>query len=250
VQLAGKTVLIAGGRRVGARLALQLAERGASIALSYFQSRQRIEAVAAEVRRLGVRCTTIAADLTRPADADALVAQTLSELGSLHALVNMTSEFHPTPFDALHPDEFDASIAVNLKAPYLTALAAARAMRSQPVVDGLQGKIINFADWAVERPYKGFLPYLIAKGGVVTMTRALAVELAPTIAVNAIAPAMIDPPPSLTPDEIEQIRYASPLQRIGVPTDATNLALYLLEGTDFATGAVYTVDGGRRLGHE
>ena len=80
------------------------------------------------------------------------------------------------------------------------------------------------------------------------MTRALAVELAPTIAVNAIAPAMIEPPPSLSPQDIEEIRQASPLKRIGTPSDANNLVLYLLEGTDFVTGAVYRVDGGRFLG--
>src|SRR5205823_12446292 len=127
--------------------------------------------------------------------------------------------------------DFDEGIASNLKAPYLAAVAAARAMRSQPAVDGIQGKIINFADWAVDRPYKNFLPYFIAKGGVVAMTRALAVELAPTIAVNAIAPAMIDPPPNLSAAEIESIRQASPLKRIGAPSDAVNLVLYLLEGT-------------------
>ena len=80
------------------------------------------------------------------------------------------------------------------------------------------------------------------------MTKALAVELAPTITVNAIAPAMLDPPPSLTADDIEAIRLASPLKRIGTPADASNLVLYLLEGTDFATGTVYRIDGGRFLG--
>jgi NAD(P)-dependent dehydrogenase (short-subunit alcohol dehydrogenase family) len=176
------------------------------------------------------------------------VSRTVAELGSIDSLVNMASEFHPKAFDELQPSDFDDAIASNLKAPYLTAVAAARAMRRQPIVDGLQGKIINFADWAVERPYKNFLPYFIAKGGVVTMTRALAVELAPTIAVNAIAPAMIDPPPSLSPADIEEIRQASLLKRLGTPSDANNLVLYLLEGTDFVTGAVYRVDGGRFFG--
>lgn len=250
MQLAGKTVLITGGRRVGARLAVQLAERGANIALSYFRSRERMEAVAEEVRKRGVRCGVFAADLREAQHADALIESTVRELGSLDALVNMTSEFHPTPFEKLRPEDFEENIRSNLQAPYLTAIAAARAMRKQPVVDGIQGKIINFADWAVERPYRNFLPYLIAKGGVVTLTKALAVELAPTIAVNAIAPAMIDPPPNLSAEDIEEIRQASPLKRIGKPEDATNLVLYLLEGTDFATGAVYRVDGGRFLGAE
>ena len=83
---------------------------------------------------------------------------------------------------------------------------------------------------------------------VTPMTLALAAELAPTITVNAVAPAMIDPPPDLTAAEIESIRHASPLQRIGRPEDATRLVLYLLEGSDFVTGAIYRVDGGRFLG--
>ena len=250
MNLSGKTLLITGARRVGAHLAVELARHGANVALSYFSSRERIEAVAEEVRRAGTRAAAIPADLRDPAAAQALVDRTVAELGSIDALVNMASVYHSTSFDALQPADFDQAIASNLKAPYLVAVAAARAMRRQPVVDGLQGKIINFADWAVERPYRDFLPYFIAKGGVVTMTKALAVELAPTIAVNAIAPAMIDPPPNLSSADIEEIRRASPLQRLGTPADATNLVVYLLEGTDFVTGAVYRVDGGRFLGVE
>lgn len=248
MNLKGKTILITGGRRVGAQLAVELGRRGANVALSYFKSRERVEAVAAEVRTLGVRAAAFPADLRQSADADSLVTRTVAELGSLDALVNMASEFHATPFDELQPSDFDEAIASSLKAPYLAAIASARAMRKQPVVDGIQGKIINFADWAVERPYRNFLPYFIAKGGIVTMTKALAVELAPTIAVNAIAPAMIDPPPHLSAADIEEIRQASPLKRIGTPSDANNLVLYLLEGTDFVTGAIYRVDGGRFLG--
>ncbi len=250
MNLKDKTVLITGGRRVGAHLAHELARRGANVALSYFKSRERIEAVAAEVRRAGVRAAVFAADLREPAEAEALVASTVSEFGSIDALVNMASEFHPRPFDELEAVDFDEAIASNLKAPYLVAVAAARAMQRQPIVNGLQGKIINFSDWAVDRPYRNFLPYLVAKGGLVTLTKALAVELAPTITVNAIAPAMIDPPPNLSSQDVEDIRQASPLKRIGAPADANNLVLYLLEGTDFATGSVYRVDGGRFLGGE
>ncbi|HTI51420.1 MAG TPA: SDR family oxidoreductase [Planctomycetaceae bacterium] len=250
MNLTGKTVLITGGRRVGAALAVALARREANVALSYFRSREGIEAVAAEVRRVGVRCEAFAADLREADQAERLVGQTVAAFGSIDVLVNMASAFHATPFDRLTPQDFDDNLASNLRAPYLTAVAAANAMRRQPIVDGLQGKIVNFSDWAVDRPYKGFLPYLIAKGGVKTMTLALAVELAPTITVNAIAPAMIAPPPDLTPADIETIRQASPLKRVGTPDDANNLVLYLLEGTDFVTGAVYAVDGGRFLGSD
>jgi NAD(P)-dependent dehydrogenase (short-subunit alcohol dehydrogenase family) len=233
---------------VGAKLALELARRGANVGLSYFKSREQIEKVVHEVCALGVRAIAVAADLRDPAQAAALVGRVARELGSLDALVNMASEFHETPFDELQPADFNDALASNLAAPYHVAVATARVMRRQPIIGGLQGKIVNFADWGTERPYRGFLPYFIAKGGVVTMTRALAVELAPTITVNAIAPAMIDPPTHLSAEEIEEIRQASPLNRIGTPADANNLVLYLLEGTDFATGAVYRVDGGRFLG--
>ena len=247
MQLRGKTVLITGGRRVGIPLAMQLAERGANVAMSYFKSRERIEAVIADIRRKGVRAAALAADLRKPEDADRLVAETVHELGGLHVLVNMASEFHPTPFAELTPRDFEANIASNLAAPYYTAVAAVRAILQNPVEDGVQGKIVNFVDWAVDQPYRGFLPYFIAKGGVVAMTKALAVELAPTIAVNSVAPAMIAPPPDLSLADIEAIRQASPLKRIGSPEDANNLVLYLLEGTDFTTGNVYRVDGGRFL---
>ena len=88
-------------------------------------------------------------------------------------------------------------IAANLAAPYHTAVAAGRAMLEQPAADGIKGKIVNIGDWATERPYRDHLPYLVAKGGLTTMTLALAVELAPHIPVAMIQPAMIEPPPDL-----------------------------------------------------
>jgi pteridine reductase len=248
MQLRDKVVMITGGRRVGGHLARAVAERGAHVAMSYLTSAAKIDATLQDVRESGVRGVSAKADLRDPADVDRLVRTVTDELGRIDVLVNMTSTFTPTPFDSLTPGDLERELASNLVAPYLTAVAVARQMRRQPIVDGIQGKIVNFADWGVERPYKNFLPYFVAKGGVATMTLALAVELAPTIAVNAIAPAMIDPPPELTPDDIEAIRMASPLQRIGCPADAVNAVLYLLEGTDFVTGSTIRVDGGRFLG--
>ncbi len=163
------------------------------MAMSYLTSAGKIEAALKEVRESGVRGVGVKADLRDPADVDRLVSSVIDALGRIDVLVNMTSTFTPTPFDALTPADLERELASNLVAPYLTAVAVARQMRRQPIVDGLQGKIVNFADWGVDRPYKNFLPYFVAKGGVATMTLALAVELAPTIAVNAIAPAMIDP---------------------------------------------------------
>ena len=248
MNLDGKTVLITGGRRIGTKLALQLAARGANLAFSYHNSRDAMMQVVEDCEQAGVKAEAFPADLRHPGDANSLIAETVDQFGSLDVLVNLTSIYTHTPFESLQPNDYHELMAANLTAPYFTALAAARAMLKQPIVNGLQGKIIHFTDWAVDRPYRGFLPYLVAKGGLVTLTKALAVELAPTITVNAIAPGAVEPPPDLSPLQLEQIRASSALNRLGTPEDVIQAVIYLVEGTDFVTGEVFRVDGGRFLG--
>ncbi len=248
MQLAGKTILITGGRRVGGKLARLLAQRGANIALSFHSNRDAVEETARNCRLAGVQAEVFQADLREAEQAQRLVDETVRRFGSLDVLINLTSIYTRTPWKELTPQDYDAMIASNLTAPYWTAIAAARQMQRQPIVAGLQGKIIHFTDWAVDRPYRGFLPYLVAKGGLVTLTKALAVELAPTILVNAIAPGTIEPPPHLSQEQLERIRQSAALERIGSADDVNQAVLYLLEGTDFVTGEVFRVDGGRFLG--
>jgi pteridine reductase len=249
MELRDKTVLITGGRRVGAALALMLAERGANIALTYHTSREAIERTAIEVVARGVQALTVAADLSDAGQAGIAVDRVVSHFGRVDALVNMASIFKRTPFASLTPADFDAMIAANLAAPYHAAVATSRRMLEQAANEsGLKGKIVNVGDWSTERPYKDYLPYIVAKGGLTTMTLALAVELAPHVAVTMVQPAMIDPPPGMTPDERLAVVSATPLAREGTPADVNRLILYLLEGTDYATGACYRVDGGRFLG--
>jgi pteridine reductase len=246
--LRGQVVLITGGRRVGGDLAVRLAERGATVAMTYFTSRAAIERTIATVEAHGVPGLAVAADLAQPEQAQGAVNQVTDRFGRLDALVNMASLYRRTPLETLSPRDFDELIAANLSAPYHTALAAAQRMLDQPGHDGIKGKIVNIGDWASERPYKDYLPYLIAKGGLATMTLALARELAPHIPVAMIQPAMIDPPPGLTADELETVLAHTPLRRVGSPGDVNRLILYLLEGTNFVTGACFRVDGGRFLG--
>lgn len=248
MKLAGKTVLITGGRRVGGHLARKLAVRGANLALSYHTNRAAVEQTAEACRQSGVAAEVFSADLRQVEQADKLVDDTVARFGSLDVLINLTSIYTRTPWEKLTPRDYDAMIASNLTAPYWTAVAAARQMQRQPIVAGVQGKIIHFTDWAVDRPYRDFLPYLVAKGGLVTLTKALAVELAPTILVNAIAPGTIEPPPGLSHEQLARIRQSAALDRIGSPEDVNQAVLYLLEGTDFVTGEVFRVDGGRFLG--
>ena len=178
--LRGKVVLITGGRRVGSALARMLASRGANLAMTYHSSREAIELVIAEVQASGVQGMAVGADLSNAAAAGRAVNAVVERFGRLDVLVNMASIYRRTPFNALEPRDFDQMIAANLAAPYHTAVAAARQMLTQAGNDGIKGKIVNIGDWATERPYKDYLPYLVAKGGLTTMTLALAKELAPT----------------------------------------------------------------------
>lgn len=248
MRLAGKTVLITGGRRLGAKLAVLLAQRGANLAFSYHTSPDGMRSVLEECRLAGVQAESFRADLRNPEESDQLVRETIGRFGSLDVLINLTSIYTRTPLETLEPKDYYEAIASNLSAPYFTAVAAARAMKQQPIENGLQGKIIHFTDWAVDRPYRYFLPYLVAKGGLVTLTKALAVELAPTITVNAIAPGTVEPAATASDQKLERIRQSSALHRIGSADDVNQAVLYLLEGTDFVTGEVFRVDGGRFLG--
>ncbi len=247
MNLAGASVLITGGRRVGGALALLLADRGANVALTYHTRREPIEATVEQVKQRGRQSFAIAADLSQSDQAERAVAEVVTTFGRIDALVNMASIYDRTPFETLKPADFDAMIASNLAAPYHSAVAASRAMLAQTARDGLKGKIVNVGDWATDRPYKDYLPYIVAKGGLTTFTLALAVELAPHVTVNMIQPAIIDPPPHLSEAETQAIIDQIPLQRVGTPDDANRLILYLLEGTDFATGSLYRIDGGRFL---
>jgi pteridine reductase len=247
-KLKGRIILIAGGRRVGADLALMLAARGANVAMTFHTSRAAIEKTIAVAEAKGAKGLAIAADLTQPAQAENAVQQVVDHFGRLDFLVNMTSVFRRTPLASLSAQDFDALIAANLSAPFHTVLASARAMLDQPAHDGIKGKIVILGDWATERPYKNYLPYLIAKGGLTTMTLALASELAPHVPVALIQPAMIDPPPDFTESDKQAILELTPLRRIGCSTDVNRLILYLLDGTNFVTGSCFRVDGGRFLG--
>ncbi len=242
------SILITGGRRVGGELARMLADRGWDVAMTYHTSRETIEQTIRDVESRGRRGLAIQTDLTKPDEAEAAVRQTVAHFGRIDALVNMASVYRRTPFSTLTPADFDAMIAANLAAPYHTAVAAARAMLDQTAVDGIKGRIVNIGDWATERPYRDYLPYLTAKGGLTTMTMALAAELAPHIPVAMIQPAMIDPPPDLDESDRAEVVAQTPLQRVGTPGDVNRLIVYLLEGTSFVTGTCFRVDGGRFLG--
>lgn len=243
--LSGKAVLITGGKRMGSALAEALARHGADVALAWHRSRAEADEAASIVRAAGRRGLAVQADLSTTAGCEMLVADVERAFGRLDALVHLASLYKSIPFDELTPEAFDAQLAVDLRSTFLCARAAVPAMRR---VGG--GRIIAFSDWvaASGRPrYPGYLPYYVAKAGVIALVEALSLELASDgILVNAIAPGPILPPEDLTPDERRAVEAATPLGRWGGTGEIVKAVLFLLDSA-FVTGEVIRVDGGRHI---
>jgi pteridine reductase len=190
----------------------------------------------------GKKSLAIRADVSRAAEVTTAVGRVVETFGRIDILVNNAAVFPRTPWAALDEAAWDGVIDTNLKGSFLVAKAAGDRMKAQG-----SGKIVNIADWAGERPYRDYLPYCISKAGVIALTKALALELAPDVQVNAVAPGPVMLPDDMSAQERAAVVAATPLRRIGSPDDIANAVLFLLEGSDFITGAVLPVDGGRLI---
>jgi NAD(P)-dependent dehydrogenase (short-subunit alcohol dehydrogenase family) len=245
VTLAGKVVLITGGARMGASLAQACASRGADVALSYSLSGAVISDVVEAVAATGRRSAAFSADLRDPAACQSLVDGVVRWAGRIDVLVCLASVYEHVPIDALTPDAWRHQLAVDLDASFHCARAAATHMRTHGA-----GHIVFCSDWvaASGRPrYTGYVPYYVAKAGVVALTEALALELAPQhIQVNAIAPGPILPAAGTTSEMQVAVMLATPLGRWGGPEAVSHAVMALLD-QDWVTGQVVRVDGGRHL---
>jgi NAD(P)-dependent dehydrogenase (short-subunit alcohol dehydrogenase family) len=245
MDLTGKAALITGGKRIGLAVAGALAARGADVAVSYARSRAEAEEAADGVRAAGRRAAVLQADLSSPDACRTVVAGAVDAFGRLDILVNMASVYARKPFAELGLADWNAPMEIDLRASFLCAHAAAPHMRTQG-----GGRIVNFADWIARsgRPrYPGFLPYYVAKAGVVALTEALALELAADhILVNAIAPGPILAPPGTSDEELKAVEDATPLGRWGGEAEIAKVVLALID-SDFITGETIRVDGGRHL---
>ena len=236
-------------RRIGAAIAHCLHRDGFDVVLHYRDSGAEALALAAtlEAARPG-STATLQADLAEFDRLPELVARTVGRFGRLDALVNNASAFFPTPFGQATPAQWNTLFDVNLRAPFFLAQAAA------PHLAAAQGAIVNMTDIHAGKPLRDHPVYCMAKAALVMATKSLALELAPHVRVNAIAPGAIlwaEQSAPAKPGNDEQHRAAllarTPLARTGTPEEVAEAVRLLLRDATYCTGQVLRLDGGRLL---
>ena len=230
-------------RRLGAAIAEGLHAAGYDVALHCGTSRAEADALASrlEARRAG-STVVLEADLGEFDRLPELVAHAMGRFGRLDAVVNNASAFFPTPIGAATPDQWDALFGANARAPFFLAQAAAPHLRAT------RGAIVNIADIYGDRPLREHTLYGMSKAALLYMTRALALELAPEVRVNAIAPGAILWPESGKSEASKQaLINRTPLGRIGTPEEIAETVRWLLRDATYTTGQVLRLDGGRML---
>ncbi|HEY3172556.1 MAG TPA: SDR family oxidoreductase [Thermoanaerobaculia bacterium] len=240
--LAGKTALVTGGGiRVGRAISLALAGAGAGVAIHYRSSRSEAESAAEKITAAGGRAELVNGDVARPEDCRRIVRESLAVFGGLDFLVHSAANFHRASIEETDEDLWDSAMDVNARAGFLLAREAA------PVLRERRGRIVLLSDFLAESPARNYLAHSVSKAAVEGLVRALAVELAPEVSVNGVAPGTVLPPEGTSADEIHRLARRVPAKRIGSAEDVGAAVLFLCAGPAFVTGQVLRVDGGRSI---
>ncbi len=239
IDLTDKTVLITGAaKRLGRATALALAGIGVNVVIHYRESETEAADLASTVEGLGVRAWITRADLSNPNEAEVLYGTAVNVAGSIDFVINNASFFHEDTVLDFELTDLVANINVHAAAPLLLARAHAKA--------GKPGAIVNFLDARIVDYDRNHAAYHLSKRMLFTLTRMLAVELAPSIRVNALAPGLILPPEGKDTAYLESLAHTNPLNKYGNEEDIAAAVLFLLQ-SEFVTGQVLFVDGGRHM---
>ncbi len=242
MDISGKVALITGSsKRIGRETALELARRGAHVAIHYRSDEAGAKETQALAIASGVRAELFRAELTNAADVNALFEELEKRFEGLDILVNNASVFDPGVLEESTPELWNAQMDSNARAPFFIAQHAAKLMNRRG-----HGKIVNLVDVAGEVVWPGYLAYSISKATLIAINRGLAKALAPAIQVNGVAPGPVLFPEYYTQDQKHLAIERTLLKRAGSARDIVNAVVFLIEN-DYITGDVIHVDGGRHL---
>jgi NAD(P)-dependent dehydrogenase (short-subunit alcohol dehydrogenase family) len=239
--LAGKRALVTGGAvRVGRAIALALGSAQMRVAVHYHSSGAAADSTCREIVQRGGDAFAISADLEDRGAARRLVDDVTERLGGLDLLVLSAASFERVPFDALDDAAFDRSLHFDLASQFALAHQAVPALQRE------HGSIVFITCSSATTPFRNYLPYVVAKGALRHLMRTLALELAPAVRVNAVAPGTVLPPETMSPGAIAALAARVPLGRIGSAEDIAAAVVYLAQ-SPFVTGHEIVVDGGRSV---
>lgn len=242
-----KNILITGAsKRIGRALAVDLASQGANIIIHYLNSGKRAVALKKELeKKFGIKAYVIKANLAAD-KLEPVIKKMLSALeakvGEIDVLINNASIFYATPLGKVKEKEWDTFQSIHIKSSFFLSQSIGLKMKKRGA-----GKIINMIDSATKHPHPDFLPYIISKSALETATIGLAKTLAPNVQVNGVAPGPILPPVGASNKDKRRVSKSTLLKRFGDPADIVATVNYLLSGTDYVTGVIIPVDGGRSI---
>lgn len=241
--LNGQVALVTGaGRRIGREIAITLGRAGATVVVNYHHSRSEAQAAVREIKALGSPAAAYRADISRPAQVRRMLQRVEEKFGQLDILVNNAGVFFPARWDRLTEADWDRVLGVNLKGPFFCAQAAAPIMRRRQ-----RGRIVNISSLGGLQAWPDYAHYCSSKAALIMLTRCLAKALAPHIQVNSIAPGTIMFPNERPSRMLQHVIESTPLKKAGRAADIASLVLYLACHSEFVTGQVFAVDGGKSI---
>jgi NAD(P)-dependent dehydrogenase (short-subunit alcohol dehydrogenase family) len=241
-RLEGKAALVTGGaQRIGQAIALELARAGANVAITYLQSERAARALTRELQLIGVKALALKCDVRNPKSVKDVAKSVVKQFGGLDILVNNAGFYETASFEELTPDQWDNILRTNTRGPFLVAQALLPALRKQG------GRIVNLGSLGGVRPWSSHGHYCVSKAALHMLTRVMAKALAPGIAVNAVAPGMIETDAKASRDQLARMAAKTPMKRNGTPEDVVEAVLFFATATRFITGQVLYVDGGLGL---
>jgi NAD(P)-dependent dehydrogenase (short-subunit alcohol dehydrogenase family) len=243
MELQSKVVLITGGAiRIGRAISIELANAGCLVCCHYLRSRESAESLQREIEKQTGTIHLFETDLTKNNAPQNLIQKVIDKFNKIDVLINNAAIFLKTPFGKITFQDWDKLHNLNLRAAFFLAQEAGMQMKKQG-----SGKIINIGDAGAETPFPAYLPYSITKAGIVTMTKGLAKALAPKVQVNCINPGPVLFPDHYTQEEKNFALEHTLLKREGSAEDIARAVRFLLQDSDFITGAIIPVDGGRQI---